>query len=221
MIRKPAVSLEFKKLKIPEEIVFGQNVHDQMLANAVLFPTPDVPLDTLQTVNDTLKTAAQEAEGGDHSKVAAMYAADKEWDTTFGTEADYVDRIANGNETIILKSGYRATKSETTPAAIPTAPIVTEAKVNALPGSVHVEIEFQQGVKNYLYFFSTVDTPINLENNEFSYTANPSVAGFISDRHRKIDFYNLPSGVTLYLSVAAQNNAGTSVPSASIAIKTL
>ena len=221
MIRKPSVSLDFKRLSIPEETVFGKNVHDQMLANAVLFSTPDVPLATLLTVNSNLATAAQEAESGDHSKVAAMYAADKVWDTTFGTEADYVDRIANGDETIILKSGYRATKSETQPATIPASPVVTEAKLNALPGSVHVEVEFQQGVKNYLYFFSSDNTPINFENNEFSFVQNPGVVGFISDSHRKVDFYNLTSGATLYLSVAAQNNAGTSVPSYPIAIKTL
>ncbi len=59
------------------------------------------------------------------------------------------------------------------------------------------------------------------ENNEFSFTANPNVVAFISDAHRKIDFNNLPSGATLYLSVAAQNNAGTGVPSAPVAIKTL
>ena len=90
MIRKPSVSLEFKTFSIPEEIVFGQNVIDQMTANVAIFPTPDVPLVTLQTVNDDLSTTAHEAESGDHSKVAAMYAADKVWVTTFGTQADYV-----------------------------------------------------------------------------------------------------------------------------------
>ena len=221
MIRKPSVSLEFKTLSIPEEIVFGQNVHDQMLANALVFPTPDVPLATLLSVNGDLATAANEAEGGDHAKVAAMHAADKVWDTTFGTQADYVDRISNGNETIILQSGFSATKSETTPASIPNAPVVTEAKVNALPGSVHVEVEYQQGVKNYLYFFSSTDSPIIFENHEFPFAQNPGVVAFISDNHRKVDFNNLTSGATLYLSVAAQNTAGISIPSSSMAIKTL
>lgn len=221
MVRTPSVSMDFKRFSIPEEIVFGQNIIDQMTANAVIFTTPDVPLATMQTVNDNLADTAEDAESGDHAKVAAMHAADKEWDTTFGTQADYVDRIANGNETIILQSGFNATKSETTPASIPNAPVVTEAKVNALPGSVHVEVEYQQGVKNYLYFFSSSDSPIDLENHEFSLAQNPGVVGFISDNHRKVDFNNLPSGTTLYLSVAAQNTAGISVPSSSMAIKTL
>ena len=221
MIRTPSVSMEFKRLSIPEQIVFGQNVHDKMLANALVFPTPDVPLATLLSVNDDMATTAEEAEGGEHAKVAAMRAADIIWDTTFGTQAEYVDRIANGSETIILQSGFNATKSETTPASIPHAPIVTEAKVNPLPGSVHVEVEYQKGVKNYLYFFSSSDTPINLENNEFSLAQNPSLVGFISDNHRKVDFNNLSSGTTLYLSVATQNTAGTGAPSSPIAIKTL
>ncbi|MFC2093778.1 hypothetical protein ACFLSV_07745 [Bacteroidota bacterium] len=221
MIRKPTVSMHFKKLSIPEQVVFGQNIHDQMLANAAIFTTPDVPLATLLTVNNNLATTAREAESGDHAKIAAMHAADKVWDTTFGTQADYVNRIANGDETIILKSGFHATKSETTPASIPSSPIIKEAKVNALPGSVHVKVEFQQGVKNYLYFFSSADTPIILENNEFSSAKNPGVVGFITDNHRKVDFYDLPPGRILYLSVAAQNTAGISIPSSTMAIKTL
>jgi hypothetical protein len=139
-----------------------------MLENAAIFTTPDVPLATLLTVNNNLATTAQEAESGDHAKVVAMHAADKVWDTTFGIQADYVNRIANGDVTIILKSGFHTTKIETTPASIPSSPIIKEVKVNPLPGSVHVKVEFQQGVKNYLYFFSSADTPINLENNEFS-----------------------------------------------------
>ena len=221
MIRIPSVSMDFKRLSIPEQVVFGQNVHDQMLANILIFPTPDVPLATLLSTNDDLATKAHEAETGDHSKVAAMYDADKLWDTTFGTQAEYVDRIANGSETIILQSGFTATKSETIPATIPNVPLVTEAKVNPVPGSVHVEVEYQKGVRQYLYFFSTSNTPINFENNEFSFAQNPDVVGFISDSHRKVDFNNLASSATLYLSVAAQNTAGTGAPSSPMAIKTL
>ncbi len=221
MIRTPSVSLLFKQLTIPEKVIFGQNVHDQITLNAAIFVTPDVDLVTLQTLNDTLSNTADSAEGGGHANVAAMHEAERDWDTSFDTEAHYVDRIANGNETIILKSGFHATKSETTPASIPGVPDVKEPKVNPLPGSIHVEVEHQQGVKHYLYFVSTSNTPINLENNEFSLAQNPDVVGFISDNHRKVDFNNLSSGTTLYLSVFAQNTAGTGAPSSPIAIKTL
>ena len=44
MTRKPAVSFDFKRLSIPQEIVFGQTVHDQMFANPAIFANPDVPL---------------------------------------------------------------------------------------------------------------------------------------------------------------------------------
>ena len=221
MERTPSVSMAFKRLSIPEKIVFGQNVTDKMIENAATFTNPDLATATLQSTNDNLSGKAEAAESGDHQKVAAMHAAEKDWDTTFGTEAEYVDRIANGNEEIILLSGFQATKSETSPASISDAPVVKELKVNPLPGSVHVEVEYEQGVKNYLYFLSSADTPIDLENNEFSFSKNPAVVGFISDKHRKVDFNNLPSGTTLYLSVIAQNNAGSSDPSANMAIKTL
>lgn len=221
MIRKPHVSLDFKMLSIPEKIVFGQNVHDEMLANIATFAIPDVLLATLLTDNNSLKTSSVEARSGDHQKVAAMYAAEKTWDTTFGLEADYVDRISNGAEEVILLSGYKATKSETSPSLIPAAPVVLDLSANALPGSIHVEVEFQQSVKNYLYICSSDSTPVIFKNNELSITGNTKVVGIISDNHRKADFYSLPSRTDIYLSVVAQNSAGLSTPSEPIAIKTL
>jgi hypothetical protein len=221
MIRTPSVSLLFKQLTIPEKVIFGQNVHDQITLNAVIFPTPDVPLATLLSKNDTLSDTAEAAESGDHAKVALMHAAERDWDTTFDTEAHYVDRIANGNEAIILQSGFQATKSETSPASIPHVPEVKEPKINSIPGSIHIEIEYQQGVKNYLYFVSTTNTPVNLDGNKFSVAQNPDVVVFITEHHRKVDINGLTSGTTLYLSVFAQNTAGISAPSSPIAIKTL
>ena len=221
MIRTPSVSLEFKKLTIPAKTVFGQNVVDQMTINVLVFPTPDVVLATLQSTNDTLSDTAEAAEGGDHQKVAAMHNAEKDWDTTFDTEAHYVDRIANGDEATILLSGFQATKSETTPASIPDVPEVKEPKVNPVHGSIHVVVEYQQSVKNYLYFVSTTNTQVNLDGNKFTIAQNPDVIAFVTDNHRKVDINDLPSGATLYLSVAAQNTAGTGAPSSPVAIKTL
>ena len=192
-----------------------------MTANAVTFPTPDVALATLQTTNDTLSDTANAAESGDHAKVAAMHAAEKDWDTTFETEAHYVDRIANGDEATILLSGFQATKSETTPATIPGVPEVKEPKVNPIHGSIHVEVEYNQGVKNYLYFVSTSNTQVNLDGHKFTVAQNPDVIAFVTDSHRKVDINDLPSGTELYLSVAAQNTAGIGAPSSPIAIKTL
>lgn len=48
-----------------------------------------------------------------------------------------------------------------------------------------------------------------------------SGVNFISDAHRRVDFYNLASRTDIFLSVAAQNSAGISVPSVPIAIRTL
>ena len=221
MERTPSVSMLFKQLSIPGKIVFGQNVHDQILANALIFITPDVALATLLAKNDTLADTAEGAEGGDHAKVAAMHNAEKYWDTTFDTEANYVDRIANGDEATILLSGFQATKSETTPATIPDVPEVKEPKVNPVHGSIHVEVEYQQSVKNYLYFVSNTNTQVNLDGNKFTVAQNPDVIAFVTDNHRKVDINDLPSGEELYLSVAAQNTAGTGAPSSPIAIKTL
>jgi hypothetical protein len=221
MIRKPHVSMDFKELPVSEKVTFGQTVHDDISANAATFVDPDVPPATLLTDNNALKAAIVGAQSGDHQKVAVMYAAEKTWDTTFGTEAEYVDRIANGDEPTILLSGYKATKSETLPAVIPETPIVLNVKANPLQGSIHVELNYQQGVRNYIFICSSDGTPVTFQINEFLIGENPKVIAIILDTHRKVDFYKLPSRADVYLTVAAQNTAGISVPSEAILIKTL
>lgn len=91
-----------------------------MLANAATFGTPDVPVATLLTINTALFDAAEEAKSGDFQKVAAMHEAEKVWDTTFTTEAGYVDRIANGVDQLFY---WQATKLRRKP----------DLRSNALP----------------------------------------------------------------------------------------
>lgn len=85
MIRNPHVSLEFKKLDVAAKTVFGKNVYEQMTGNSGTFATPDVPLTDLLAINKALFDAAEAAKTGEFSKIAAMNAAEKTWDTTFTT----------------------------------------------------------------------------------------------------------------------------------------
>jgi hypothetical protein len=220
MIRTPSVSMEFKRDSIPNKIVFGANIIQKMTLNAA-FSTPDVDMATLTKVNDALGGAAQEALGGDHQLNSAMHAAEKTWDTTFGTEGEYVDRVSGEVEDVILSSGYKTTKSETTAGTNPGTPLILIGKANPVAGSLHIEIDLDPGTKNFLTIISTTAVQIVLVDNQFTLASNPGVIAFINDSHRKIDFYNLPSRTDLYVTVIAQNAHGSSLPSAPLALKTL
>jgi len=222
MIRTPGVSMDFKKITIADKIVFGNNVVVALAANVPTFAVPDVPLATLTALTTTLSNAAQAAAGGDHQKIATMHAAEKTWETTFGTEAKYVDRIANGTQATILLAGFVATSSQTTIAAVPAIAHISKGVANAtMPGSIHVEVDFDATAKNYLCIVSSTNAPIVLNGNQFILANNPTVIAFISDSHRKFDFSGLPSRADVFVSVVAQNSTGSAAPSSPLSLRTL
>lgn len=221
MIRTQHVGLDFKRLSIPEKIVFGNNVNKQMGANVATFATPDIPLATMTTKNQTLSDTAQAAELGDRQKVSVMHKAEKDWDTSFGKQAKYVDRIANGVEDTILLAGFNATVSETVPATAPETLTVKKIAANPLAGSIHVELDVASKATGFVYMMSSTNVPPTFADEQFNITSNTQLVAFLIETHRKVDFYNLPSRATVYLTVVGFNSAGFGIPSAPIAINTL
>lgn len=221
MNRTSSVSHDFKNLAIPEKIVFGNNVTSMMTTNAAKFTNPDVPITALGVAVTTLSGSAQAAEGGDHQKVVAMHVAEKKLEMLLETQANYVDRIANGDVATILLSGFKATASQTQPAVKPG--VVTGIKITSSqqPGAIHVESDANNSVWAYLYLVATTANAIALDGNQFNLQKNPAVISFITDTHRKIDFTGLPSGQSLFLTIIALNTAGVGAPNAPVSFRTL
>jgi len=222
MERKPHVSLEFKRLSIPEKTVFGKNVYEQMLANAATFDNPDVKLDDLLAINTALFDAAEAAKTGDFAKVAAMHTAEKTWDATYTTEAHYVDRKANGQKDTILLSGFKATTSETKPAQKCAAATGIKAQANlTTAGAVHIECDVIPGAVAYVYIISTDQANLNFKNNQMDMGKNPSVVIAMVDTHRKVDFQELPGGTPLWLRIIGVNSVGLGEVSQPVGFKVL
>src|SRR3990172_3419705 len=119
-MKKVKVLLSFKALSVPKKIVFGRNVIEEMTGNAN-FVTPNPTIAVLTQTTDDLETAESAALGGGEEQTAIMHQKEKIWDDTFELEAKYVDGIANGDEAIILSSGFNHSK-QPQPHGIPDAP---------------------------------------------------------------------------------------------------
>ena len=221
MIRTSSVARDFKKLGIPAKIVFANNVSQLMTTNAAKFNNPDVAITALNGLITALSGAAQAAEGGDHQKIVAMHTAEKKLETALETEADFVDRIANGDVPTILLSGFKATVSQTQPSVAPS--VVTGIKITSSqqPGAIHVESDPNNSVWAYIYLVSTTANAISLDGGQFNFQKNPAVISFITDTHRKVDFTGLPSGQSLFLTIIALNTAGIGPANAPISFRTL
>lgn len=111
-MRKLKALLDFIQLSVTAKIAFYRNVLAHLTGNAT-FPTPDVPLPEAKTAVDTLEAAYLAAKDGSHTAISAMHADEEAADNLFRTLAAYVDRIAAGDETAILSSGFHVSKQST------------------------------------------------------------------------------------------------------------
>ncbi len=158
MNRKAKVSLEFLTLEPLAKTGFGTDVIEALTANVADFATPDVPVATLTTVNDTFKLKISAANDGSQTKIDERIAYELIWNTTYKDEAMYVERIAKGNVVLYDKSGFKHTKTETTSAEIPLQPFVT-GKTGKVTGSAVITIAKGSGAKSFLVFWINAADP--------------------------------------------------------------
>ena len=83
------------------------------LTGNVAFQSPDVSLADAKLAVDNLEIAALAADGGSKLATAQMHAKEAIVDTTFHILAAYVERMAIGDEAIIISSGFHCTKQPT------------------------------------------------------------------------------------------------------------
>ena len=108
-MKKITTLLDFVGFKVNDKLVFYKNGAVQ-LANTLLFPDLPVPLSTINKIIDDFEVAVLAAKDGAHSANSEMHDKEKIADDLFRKLAAYVDKIADGDETIILKSGFHASK---------------------------------------------------------------------------------------------------------------
>ena len=104
-MRKLKLLLNFIVFSISEQIAFYRNVITKMTANPY-FPSPTTLLPEAIAAVDTLELYAGVARGGDRAAVANMHVAELAVQNIFRYYASYVEQQANGNESILLSSGF-------------------------------------------------------------------------------------------------------------------
>ncbi|MBL0308649.1 MAG: fibronectin type III domain-containing protein [Bacteroidetes bacterium] len=215
MIRKVKVLLAFLRLSVAEKISYGANVIAKLIANASVFTSPDVTPADLQLKNDELQAAKVDAAGGDKQKVAVMHNVEKEWELLFRKDANYVNRIADGDEAVIRLGGFDPTKAETTPSHQLSAPDVKVESTSTMIGIASVECEpFEhEHVENYVYVVATNPEPLSFPNGQISIGGAAGVVAVKVDTHRKTTIIGLTSKERYYITVFGVNEAGPGLAS--------
>ena len=108
-MRTIKVVLDFIQFPVAEKVAFYRNVITQLTGNP-LFPTPDMSLADAKAAVDTLETSALAARDGGHTAVSIVHDNEAAADRIFRLLAAYIDRIAAGDETSILSSGFHESK---------------------------------------------------------------------------------------------------------------
>ncbi|MBP1641129.1 MAG: hypothetical protein H6Q17_2712 [Bacteroidetes bacterium] len=104
-MKRIKVLLSFIKLAVASKIAFYRNVVTKMTGNAAI-PTTDVPLTEATAVTDGLEKAQIAAQDGSHTAIALLHEAEAKADAVFRILAANVDRVADGDEAIILSTGF-------------------------------------------------------------------------------------------------------------------
>ncbi len=108
-MKKSKVTVDFIKFSPINKANHYHTVINDMTNNP-LFPTPDVSMDDAQKVVDALDKAIFAAADGGHLAMSALNDAVAAADAVFRILAAYVERIALGDETSILSSGFHFSK---------------------------------------------------------------------------------------------------------------
>ncbi|MGE0076425.1 MAG: hypothetical protein AB7S48_01045 [Bacteroidales bacterium] len=157
-MRRLKLILDFIRFSIAVKLVFFRKVIADMTDNP-LFPTPDVPLTTAKAIVDELEANQVAALNGGKAATATMRDTEIKADRIFRRLADYVDRVSEGDEAVILSSGFNLSKSYS-PATRPEFSVTQ----NHIPGTVFLKRKAFAGAKSYLWQYYQGDTPTAEEN---------------------------------------------------------
>ena len=205
------VSHDFAKLNANDAYTFGKSVIGQITANASTFPNLPITLAELGTLTTALHdTYAQYQQYGE-SKKGAYTDAHNLWKIKFSRTADYVDLIADGDESIINKSGFKPTKSESTPSTKIERLTGLDGEGMRTPGVVHVEsgaISVSSN-KGYCFILAQKDVQIAQNGEQIDiYQDDKFICTIYAGNTKMHDFNGLPSVTKLQLRGFGFNPAG-------------
>jgi len=181
--------------------------------NAVDFPSPPVSPATFATLilNFTNTRSAYKLGGIDQkpnydaAKLALL--------NGMNDTADYVDEIANGDSSLIIKGGFVPTKTVASPVPAPAQPVDVEVKREAGIGNIAIECPAIDGAEFYGLIVSE-GAPLNnflFLNGQLRFEPmQPNSFGIDVNKSRKKKVLNLTPGTMYYFYMYAGNANGIS-----------
>ncbi len=113
-MKKLKILLDFPEKSTAEKIVFFRKVIAGIKENAAVFVTPDLSLDKATASVDTLEAHYIASLDGGRAATAALHASEAAAADDFRILAAYVERVADGDEGILLSSGFNISKQPAT-----------------------------------------------------------------------------------------------------------
>ena len=151
-MKKSHVILDFVGSPIPEKLSKGRNVASGLDDNPG-FTNPDVVLADLIEVTDMLEQDSVAAAKGGPTETAKMHQTEKMWVNLMRKEALYVDRIADGDERLILSSGFSISKQP-----VPAQRPEFSAELGEKSGTVILRRKAYQNAKTYVWQYCECST---------------------------------------------------------------
>ena len=135
-------------MPIPQKLQRTQEIIDKMGSSAN-FPTPAPPLVEVRTAREELATAYQAALDGGLTAKAEQRTKNAALNDKLRPLRDYVNEIAQGDEDIVLSSGFEASK---VPSPVGTMPQVVDLRGKGGDGDGSIKLRWTPvyGAKNYV-----------------------------------------------------------------------
>jgi hypothetical protein len=137
---KAQVLRDFKDYSPPKKVLFGNAVTTGLGDFPLIFTGLKIPVADLITINNTLNTKNLAAASGNTADIDDRDNYLPTWNDAFDQNADSVQSIANGDTSIIDKSGYHHSKTHRNGSEVP-----VKLLLDGGPNREHGSIWFKSG----------------------------------------------------------------------------
>jgi hypothetical protein len=134
---------------------------NKMTGNAT-FPSPPFSAGTLQNALSFLNPLLIKSKGGSEEDTEAKNNAQKTLTDRLHAVAQYVNMIAQGNETQLLSSGFPLSK-EAAPVGILDAPDDVDLNTDDTPGRLKIDVPVNDQAEIYIYQWAFDPAPDNFD----------------------------------------------------------
>jgi len=188
-------------------------VKNGLTTNAANFPAPPVGPTALGNLAATYTNAYSAYKRGGLDQKPAFQAAQTALLNAMDDNADYVDRVANGDSELIVEAGYVPTKASGSPIPAPLRPEGVKAERGQTDGEILVECPVVEGAEFYglLVAEGTPFTTPPFFNGVFHFNPGQNIScGIDVTKSRKKKVQGLTPGTLYYFYMYAGNANGIS-----------